>query len=902
MFASFTSTFTGSKRGLKKQVQKEKLFLADYLTAFCDSGATSFLLTSKQVKRLKKSVGSNAYKLSGPHRLWFTVSVEEGLLRWASQAYSEREESRVATAGTLIVEQPNSMSIRLENIIEIKKGSPSSLVLPPSPRGRRSPKNSSNDRYGDPWSRKNSKKTEDEALLPQHIFTIKSRDDKYMVLQAPNARKLNTWIDTLRQYIFEFGSPLGLGRDLGQGFMDVNNHYNNHSNANHYHPDQSSLTSNNNNQVMVLGRGKMSARKNRRRFFNYIQENNIDAILQMLHNNSKELLNVTDSNSNSAVIIAARSGHAPVLRALLKYGANINVKNKEGISPLLMATKAGNLDCVETLLQVNEIVSNTTQRDIELLNDNGKSLLHFAVSHNQVEIVAMLCEFAIDLLDWTDKHGNTPLHVAAKYGKYDCMKILLETAADPNILNRRGKTPLSLARSRSQRHCVKLLKDYGGSTRGHMPNENNGQKKEMDMDRIMQIWGAFLENAAKAFLTNDDQQIQQRATLTNSPYSNNDRWAMKTTPEISILKDESEYTSSNGHNNEKSSRHHTVKKPTQIYNSSSHRKVEKRWGNSSSSSNGTHQNHKWAGTAKHKKKNDAIKVWEIMTDGETGESYYWCPATNETKWTLDPGDFDMGYGHNSSQRASQHNHVNSSSINNFMSPRSSGGSNNDINSNHDEWSLNFDDVFQKYYWWNRNTSESVWDESDNNNNYNAGQEVLTATIINNNNSVNTSSATVNKDEVWTYHFDEATQRYYWWNSNTGESSWADNNADDNVDTSCNTGASGIVHDVTPVLVEEEWQECYDENGSLYYYNNFTGESQWPNTENLNVVNNHANAYTGETYMSSSLSSSNVVTSSTAVVIADGEVSDDNVWAYYTDGLSGRAYWYNAVTSESVWAD
>ena len=55
-------------------------------------------------------------------------------------------------------------------------------------------------------------------------------------------------------------------------------------------------------------------------------------------------------------------------------------------------------------------------------------------------------------------------------------------------------------------------------------------------------------------------------------------------------------------------------------------------------------------------------------------------------------------------------------------------------------------------------------------------------------------------------------------------------------------------------------------------------------------------------MSSSLSSSNVVTSSTAVVIAGGEVSDDNVWAYYTDGLSGRAYWYNAVTSESVWAD
>ena len=31
---------------------------------------------------------------------------------------------------------------------------------------------------------------------------------------------------------------------------------------------------------MVLGRGKMSARKNRRRFFDYIQQNNLDAILR----------------------------------------------------------------------------------------------------------------------------------------------------------------------------------------------------------------------------------------------------------------------------------------------------------------------------------------------------------------------------------------------------------------------------------------------------------------------------------------------------------------------------------------------------------------------------------------------------------------------------------------------
>ena len=35
---------------------------------------------------------------------------------------------------------------------------------------------------------------------------------------------------------------------------------------------------------------------------------------------------------------------------------------------------------------------------------------------------------------------------------------------------------------------------------------------------------------------------------------------------------------------------------------------------------------------------------------------------------------------------------------------------------------------------------------------------------------------------------------------------------------------------------------------------------------------------------------------------DGEASEDNIWTYYTDETSGRAYWYNEITYESLWAD
>ena len=145
MFASLNSLLTGNASGNRargntgKKGRDKTLFLADYLTAFCDAGATSFLLTSTQVRRLQKNVGTNVYKLTGPHRLWFTVSVDEGLLRWSSQAYSEREESFVPSAGSLVVEQPSSMCIRLEDIVEIKKGSPKISQATPESKGENFP-------------------------------------------------------------------------------------------------------------------------------------------------------------------------------------------------------------------------------------------------------------------------------------------------------------------------------------------------------------------------------------------------------------------------------------------------------------------------------------------------------------------------------------------------------------------------------------------------------------------------------------------------------------------------------------------------------------------------------------------------------------------------------------------
>lgn len=392
-----------------------------------------------------------------------------------------------------------------------------------------------------------------------------------------------------------------------------------------------------------------------------------------------------------------------------------------------------------------------------------------------------------------------------------------------------------------------------------MPNENGTRKQEIDMDRIMQIWGAFLENAAKAFINNEGQSAQQLALGTatekgQATFVAPSHWGT-TTPEITVVNDH-DYSDKNskfigsGRSDKQWGRRKT-KATTSTYRNEAQRYT------SEFGSNNIRQSKE--GMAKK----DPIKIWEACTDEVTGSLYYWCPGTNETKWTLDDGDFDMG---RSSSGGSVLTNP-SPSINNFMSPRTSEASTLGNEANQEEWTLNFDDASQKYYWWNTRTYESVWDESANDTN-------STVSVVDYSDNVS-AALPVDQEDVWTYHLDEATQRYYWWNARSGESSWADENDDTYGAVVVTEGTSAF--DGNAVVVEEEWLECYDENGYLYYFNSITGQSQWP-TDAASIA------------------------PSTALAVVDEEFVDDNVWVYYTDETSGKNYWYNSVSNESVWAE
>lgn len=86
----------------------------------------------------------------------------------------------------------------------------------------------------------------------------------------------------------------------------------------------------------------------------------------------------------------------------------------------------------------------------------GTRPLHAAQS---VEMVDLLLKYGADSNVQTHD-GDTPLHVAARWGKPDIARRLLQAGANPNRKNVAGQTPLDVAREAKNAEAIEVLEKY----------------------------------------------------------------------------------------------------------------------------------------------------------------------------------------------------------------------------------------------------------------------------------------------------------------------------------------------------------------------------------------------------------------------------------------------------------
>ncbi|KAL9687344.1 hypothetical protein QQ045_031744 [Rhodiola kirilowii] len=85
-------------------------------------------------------------------------------------------------------------------------------------------------------------------------------------------------------------------------------------------------------------------------------------------------------------------------------------------------------------------------RDVDAIDEAGRSALHFVTGLGSEPAVKLLAEAGADLDHKDATGGLAALHMAAGYVKPEIAKLLIDFGADPEVADERGRTPLDLAK------------------------------------------------------------------------------------------------------------------------------------------------------------------------------------------------------------------------------------------------------------------------------------------------------------------------------------------------------------------------------------------------------------------------------------------------------------------------
>lgn len=94
--------------------------------------------------------------------------------------------------------------------------------------------------------------------------------------------------------------------------------------------------------------------------------------------------------------------------------------------------------------------------DVNMRDRNGRTGLHWAAEKGNVESVEVLLESGADV-NAADGDGMTPLAIACMDGEYEIASALLKYGADANCRDSEGLTPLCHAKAKQRRNIQKLL-------------------------------------------------------------------------------------------------------------------------------------------------------------------------------------------------------------------------------------------------------------------------------------------------------------------------------------------------------------------------------------------------------------------------------------------------------------
>ncbi|KAL6697151.1 ankyrin repeat-containing domain protein [Trichoderma pleuroticola] len=243
-------------------------------------------------------------------------------------------------------------------------------------------------------------------------------------------------------------------------------------------------------------------------------------------NHLGDYANSKDSQKKTPLHLAVEHGHKDFVQQLLELPqVEVNVRGYRDLTPLQVACKKGDDHIAEILLdaganvdaggdeatplhhavqeQMESTVKLLTERgaDVNFVNPHGLTALHTAAQMGHSTIFEYLLKGGADAnagagtpvgtplhtasaridgnpliqrlldsgagVDETNADGETPLHVAAAFGKQANIELLIKNGANKEARDGRGSTPLLLSvsdtRDKQPKECIRLLVRLGAN-------------------------------------------------------------------------------------------------------------------------------------------------------------------------------------------------------------------------------------------------------------------------------------------------------------------------------------------------------------------------------------------------------------------------------------------------------
>ncbi|OON16875.1 ankyrin repeat protein, partial [Opisthorchis viverrini] len=153
-------------------------------------------------------------------------------------------------------------------------------------------------------------------------------------------------------------------------------------------------------------------------------------------------------------------------------GSDLENQDHDAYTPLLLAAAKGNVEVTQILIEAGA--------NIMAQEKTAKGIVYLCAETNEVDVLRLILNHpkAKELIELPNIYDDTPLHIAAKNGHSEIVKLLLENGAKVSSKNEKERTPFHNAakygRLRIARHLLEHVpslvseRDEDGSSAIHL--------------------------------------------------------------------------------------------------------------------------------------------------------------------------------------------------------------------------------------------------------------------------------------------------------------------------------------------------------------------------------------------------------------------------------------------------